>query len=333
MIVPVRLLRSKGDPGLRGIAASRPGKGSASGVLRASFLALALATSAAHGALFDDDEARKRIEATNQRLAQVQRQIEDRLAAIEQKAQGVVDLGNQLELLRADLAKLRGQIEVVSYELEQAQKRQRDLYVDLDSRLRKIETVPSAAGTPGGEGGAAPAPAAPPSAAPPLPPASANTARGAAPGAAGTIPPIATAAPGAASAPASAARTADATEEQRAYDAGLELFKRGDYAGAAGAFGRFVKTYPKSPLASSAQYWIGNANYARRDFRAAIAAQRSLVASYPDSPKVPDALLNIASAQSDLGDNASARKTLEELIAKHPQSEAAQKAKQRLGMR
>ena len=44
-------------------------------------------------------------------------------------------------------------------------------------------------------------------------------------------------------------------------------------------------------------------------------------------------MLNIASAQSDLNDNASARRTLEELIAKYPQSEAAVKAKQRLGMR
>ena len=83
----------------------------------------------------------------------------------------------------------------------------------------------------------------------------------------------------------------------------------------------------------SAQYWIGNAQYARKDYRASIAAQRLLVTNYPTSPKVPDALLNIASAQSDLNDNASARRTLEELIAKYPQSEAAVKAKQRLGMR
>jgi TolA-binding protein len=48
---------------------------------------------------------------------------------------------------------------------------------------------------------------------------------------------------------------------------------------------------------------------------------------------VPDALLNIASAQSDLNDNGAARRTLEELIAKYPQSEAALKAKQRLGLR
>ena len=64
-----------------------------------------------------------------------------------------------------------------------------------------------------------------------------------------------------------------------------------------------------------------------------IAAQRLLITNYPTSPKVPDALLNVASAQSDLNDNAAARRTLEELIQKYPQSEAALKAKQRLGMR
>jgi 6-phosphogluconate dehydrogenase len=106
-----------------------------------------------------------------------------------------------------------------------------------------------------------------------------------------------------------------------------------DAPGAIASFGAFVKARPKSPLAPSAQYWIGNAQFARRDYRAAIAAQRQLVQQYPDSAKVPDALLNIASAQGELNENAAARRTLEELIAKYPSSEAAAKAKQRLGVR
>ncbi len=85
-------------------------------------------------------------------------------------------------------------------------------------------------------------------------------------------------------------------------------------------------------LASSASVY-GNAPFARKDYKAAIASQRQLLLAYPDSPKVPDALLNVASAQSELGDNAAARRTLEELIGKFPQSDAATKAKQRLGQR
>jgi tol-pal system protein YbgF len=131
----------------------------------------------------------------------------------------------------------------------------------------------------------------------------------------------------------SGALAADIATEQRAYDAALDQFKGGNFGAAIASFTAFVKTYPRSPLASSAQYWIGNAQFAQKDFRAAIASQRQLLAAYPDSPKAPDALLNIASGQFELGDAASSRRTLEELVAKHPQSEAAAKARQRLAVR
>ena len=132
---------------------------------------------------------------------------------------------------------------------------------------------------------------------------------------------------------APAAPPVDAASEQRSYDAALDQFKVGSYAAAIGSFTGFIKTYPKSPLAPSAQYWIGNAQFAQRDFRGAIATQRQLIATYPDSQKIPDALLNIATSQAELGEAAQSRRTLEELVAKHPQSEAAVKARQRLGQR
>jgi len=58
-----------------------------------------------------------------------------------------LELANQIEQAKADMAKLRGQIEVVSYELEASQKRQKDFYVDLDNRLRKLETTSADAET------------------------------------------------------------------------------------------------------------------------------------------------------------------------------------------
>jgi tol-pal system protein YbgF len=283
-------------------------------------IALFLGAHAAQAALFDDEEARRRIEATNARLSQLQRQLEDRLAALEQqmKGQGLADLSNQIELMKSDVAKLRGQLEVVTYELEQAQKRQRDLYVDLDTRLRKIESAAAAPAPPanGASAGGPGSPAGPPSEA--LAP----------PAAASTTPP-----PGPVAALPPARNPNDAIAEQRAYDSALDQFKRGDYAGAISGFNTFLKTYPRSPLAASAQYWVGNAQYARRDYRGSIATQRQLLKDYPDSGKAPDAMLNIASAQSDLGDNAAARRTLEELIAKYPKSDAATRARQRLGVR
>jgi len=78
-------------------------------------------------------------------------------------------------------------------------------------------------------------------------------------------------------------------------------------------------------------YWQGNAQYAQRDYKGAIATQRQLPSTYPDSQKVPDALLNIASCQVELGDNAGARRTLQDIVARFPSSDAAAKARQRLG--
>ncbi|MFY9328608.1 MAG: tol-pal system protein YbgF, partial [Georgfuchsia sp.] len=48
---------------------------------------------------------------------------------------------NQSEALKADLARIRGQMEVVLNDIETTQKRQRDFYVDLDTRLRKLESA------------------------------------------------------------------------------------------------------------------------------------------------------------------------------------------------
>ena len=257
----------------------------ARGAALAAALVLGCPAGLAQAGVFDQD-ALKRIDATDRRLADIQHDLDARLAAIEQqlKSQGLADLFNQVEQVKADVARLRGQLEVLANDIDQQQKRQRDLYVDLDTRLRKLETAP------------------PPPAATDQP----NTPAVAAPPAPG---------------------------EQKAYDAALDQFKRADYAGAITSFGTFVRTYPQSPLAASAQYWIGNAQFARRDFRSAIVAQRTLIQQFPDSPKVPDAMLNIASAQSEMGDNAAARRTLEDLIAKYPTSDAGQKAKQRLAIR
>jgi tol-pal system protein YbgF len=90
----------------------------------------------AQAGLFDDDEARRRIE-------QMRQDLEQRLQKVE--ASNAVVLNNQqtqaaqLETLRQDLARLLGQVEVLANDSEQAQKRQKDFYIDLDARLRRVE--------------------------------------------------------------------------------------------------------------------------------------------------------------------------------------------------
>ena len=306
-------------------------------------VAVALLSSVAQAGLFDDEEARKQIAETKRRVEEVNRQLDARIVEIEStiKSQGLLDLFAQVEALKSDIAKLRGQIEVLNNEMESTQKRQRDLYVDLDTRMRKLEIAQQQAAATAAAATAAvaaavgvpvpgtvvppPAGAAGP-ASPGAPDAVAAPAVPVVPGAGPTGP--ATAAPGLAA--RAGATAADISAEQRAYDLALDQFKSGNYGASLQSFVNFVKTYPKSPLAPSAQYWVGNAHYALKDYRSAITSQRQLIATYPDSQKVPDAMLNISSSQLELGDTAGARRTLDDLVQRYPASEAADRAKKRL---
>ena len=51
----------------------------------------------------------------------------------------VLELVNQIELLKREIQSLRGQLEVVGNSIENTAKRQRDMYLDLDTRLRRFE--------------------------------------------------------------------------------------------------------------------------------------------------------------------------------------------------
>ena len=91
-------------------------------------IAAALATTPAW-ALFDDKEAR-------QWITDLKASSE---ARFDQQAKAQLDLATQIQRQAEEIARLRGQIETLSYELEQARKRQQDFYLDLDSRLRRLE--------------------------------------------------------------------------------------------------------------------------------------------------------------------------------------------------
>ncbi len=103
-----------------------------------ALFALAILAAPARAGLFDDDEARQRIEKLRGESAE----LSTRLETVNRNQ---VDFANQIESIKADIARLRGQIEVLTYDLEAAQKRQKDFYVDLDNRLRKLEAPPAEA--------------------------------------------------------------------------------------------------------------------------------------------------------------------------------------------
>ena len=114
--------------------------------------------------LFDDEEARKDLRNLRAQIEQQNRDNDSRLQRLDDsiKNLGIIQLLNQIEQLNAEIAKLRGQVEVMSNSDEQLNKRQRDFYLDIDTRLRKLEWATS---------DAAPVPPAAATAAPPLTPA------------------------------------------------------------------------------------------------------------------------------------------------------------------
>ena len=249
--------------------------------------------------LFDDDVARKGVEDLRRDVQQYGRDNNDRIQRIEESVRniGVVELLRQIDALNAEIARLRGQMEVLANQNDQLQKRQRDFYLDIDSRLRRLE------------GGAQPS--------------------AAAPAAIASVPPASVAMPVPA-VPARQPTKEDQVREMKAYDAASNLFRKNDFASAVDAFRAFLKDFPQSALAPNAEYWVGISYANLRDYRNAIATQESLLARYPQSPKAPDALLALAAIQAEQGDNGSARNTLEDIIARYPQSEAAGKARTRL---
>jgi tol-pal system protein YbgF len=233
--------------------------------------------------LFDDTEARRRIEVLRQQIEANQRALDERFAKVESASadrSALLELSSQINALRDELQRMRGQVEVIANQAEMADKRQKDLYLDIDTRLRKLEQA--------GEKSAAEKPA------------------------------------GASVEPSAA--------ENRAYQAALDQFKLGNYPLAVSAMQGFLVTYPSSPLAPNAQYWIGMAYSGQRNYKEAIAAQRKVLGSWPSSDKAPDALLSIASSQETMGDRTGARRSLEELVSKYPASSAAASAKQRLAI-
>lgn len=97
------------------------------GLAAASFQALA-------GPL--EDDILRRLRAVEERLARIE---------VQSQSQGLLDLLNQVERLKAEVASLRGAQEEQAHRLAIADKRQKDLYTDLDGRIKELAARPAVA--------------------------------------------------------------------------------------------------------------------------------------------------------------------------------------------
>jgi tol-pal system protein YbgF len=228
-----------------------------------------------------------------ERVAQLEQDSANRAATA---GQANVELLNRLTQLQSEVQALRNQVEQLQNDNEQIKQRAREQYVDLDTRLQKLE------------GGAAPSNAAPASSAPPV-----------------AAPPVASAPP--VPTPTTAPPAAD---EQSAYGQAFDALKRGDYVASARGFQAFLKAYPNASLAPNAWYWLGESYYVTQNYPVAQKAFEALLGQFPDSGKAADALLKKGYCQIEMNQVEAGRKTLTQVMGQFPDTDAARLAQSRL---
>ena len=177
--------------------------------------------------------------------------LDTRLARIERVVsnQSLLDLANQSDALRNDVRAMHNDVDQLTNSLEASRKQQRDLYADLDRRMKSLES------------------------------------RGVAGAGAAAAPSDAGSGVAGANAGAGADSSAPASDDKAAYQAAFNLLKDSQYDRAIAAFQKFLATYPDSPLADNAQYWLGEAYYVNKSFPEAQAAFQRVIEKYPQTRK------------------------------------------------
>lgn len=245
--------------------------------------------------------------------------LADRVAALEQANQNQdksgIGMVNQVQQLQAQVQQLQGQIEELQHQQQQAAEQSKAQYVDLDSRLSRLEK------------GGAPAPAAGNTPNSSAPVATAGAGADAAPTAGNGADSHAN---GAAPAGAASAAAAANPAAQAAYDTAFNDLRGGDYAKASREFRAFLEQNPNHSLAPNAFYWLGESYYVTMNYPLALEAFQKLLQLYPQSEKSPDALLKVGYTQYELKQVDAAKATLKSVSAKYPGSKAAGLAQERL---
>jgi chromosome segregation ATPase len=109
----------------------------------------AVAACSAHAAFFTDEEAHNQIRQLKERVSNLEgigkqqteiikhqdETIKQEIETRKQQTREILDLQAQIDTLRG----LRGQYEVLAHNLQEAEKRQRDSYSDLDARVLRLD--------------------------------------------------------------------------------------------------------------------------------------------------------------------------------------------------
>jgi tol-pal system protein YbgF len=218
----------------------------------------------------------------------------------------MLEMIQQVDQISEDINFLRGEIEVQGNDVVDIKKRQRELYQDIDRRLRDLESravgqAPAAQNT--------------------VPPASAPA------GSTAQVPPLA---PASGAAVAAAPVTATQAGEKEAYQAAFDTLKEGRYKEAKVELQAFLVKYPNGSFSGNAQYWLGEAHYVTRNFDQGIVEFEKVLNSFPGSNKVPDAMLKLGYTYYELKQYPQSKTVLQDLRTRFPDETASRLATKRL---
>lgn len=237
---------------------------------------------------------------TEQRLDRLERMLRN---------QNMADLVYQVQQLKQEVQRLNGELELQKHAMDAMSKRQRDLYLDIDQRLSRMQ--------PGAAPAVAPTPApVPTTVKPPVNP---------------QPQPVATAPT--AQMPASAPRTVappDPKKEAEAYQRAFNLLKQGRYKPSISSFRTFLQQYPGGSYEDNAQYWLAEASYVSRDFDTALEDFSKVLINHPQSSKVPGAMLKMGYIFYEKKDWNKAKEVLNRLQQEYSGSTEARLGQKRL---
>ena len=255
-------------------------------------------------ALFEDEEARKKINDMQGQLNNIEKSLEFK---INQKfSKNLSKYSSELNELHDIISKLIGDVEVLQFELKNSKDRHKILYQELSDRILKLESTTEEKIQN-------------------IPQKKSDEVLDRSPQAeiklkseelikeGNDLEPL-----------------VDINIELNEYEEADSLVKATRYKEAFGAFDKFIVSYPNSDLLPKAKYSLGYSQWALKNYNAAIKTYSKIIQLHPDSEIIPEVIYGIANCEIQLTRITKAKKTLRKLISKYPQSEIIEKAKKRL---
>ena len=250
-------------------------------------------------ALFEDEEARRKINEMQDQLNNIEKSLEFK---INQKfSKNLSKYNSELNELHDSISRLIGDIEVLQFEFKNSEERHKVLYQELNDRILKLEFVI--------EEKIQNIPQEKPTEIPDKIPQAEIELK---------------------SEELLNEPLVDKNIELDEYAEAESLIKATRYKEAFEAFDKFIVTYPNSDLLPKAKYNLGYSQWALKNYNAAIKTYSKIIELHPDSEMTPDVIYGIANCEIQLTRITKAKKTLRNLISKYPQSEIIEKAKKRL---